>query len=240
MNRKKIQRLWREEGLRVPQREAQAATARRAPPSPARAAAGRAAQSRVGARLPVRHHRRRPRAQAAARRRRVHPRSLGDRSRATRSTPTTPSRARPDRRRARRRPELCAGQRPRADRERAARLVPLRRQPDVRSSSPARPGRTRSSSRSAPRPRRGARHRAVRLAARGSRRSLKIGETSTTTNGPTAASAGRPRPPTPLPGDKPDNTTLITTGPTNGGPRGGAVLGEQTARSRRPLLRCAC
>ena len=78
MNRKKIQRLWREEGLRVPAAEAQAAT-------------GSASSTVPAARLRAE----RPdhvwaldfqfdtttdgrAAEAAARRRRAHPRSIGD------------------------------------------------------------------------------------------------------------------------------------------------------------------
>ena len=73
MNRKKIQRLWREEGLRVPakRRKRQRLGHSTTPGRPAR---GRAARSRVGARLPVRRHRHREDPQAPARRRRVHPR----------------------------------------------------------------------------------------------------------------------------------------------------------------------
>jgi len=58
VNRKKIQRLWREEGLRVPQRKRKATTARRLDRA-RRAAACRAAQPRLGDGLPVRHDDRR-------------------------------------------------------------------------------------------------------------------------------------------------------------------------------------
>ena len=73
-----------------PAAAAQAPAARRVD-RPGRPAAGRAARSRVGDRLPVRPDRRRPRAEAAQHRRRVHPRGARDARRATASTPTRPS-----------------------------------------------------------------------------------------------------------------------------------------------------
>ena len=91
VNRKRVQRLWREEGLRVP---------------PKRRKRQRLGESTVpGDRLraerpdqvwafSVRPDRRRARGEAALRRRRVHPRSARDAGRA-------PHRRRPDRRRAR-------------------------------------------------------------------------------------------------------------------------------------------
>ena len=89
-NRKKIQRLWREEGLRVPRRKRKRQRLGQLDHGSGTAACP-SAEPRVGVGLPVRHHDRRPRAEAAARRRRAHPRSIGDPGRATRSTPTTPS-----------------------------------------------------------------------------------------------------------------------------------------------------
>ena len=76
VNRKKVQRLWREEGLRVPQ-EAETPPARRLDSAGA-AAAFRATEPRLGPGLPVRHHHRREDVEAAPRRRRAHPRGLGD------------------------------------------------------------------------------------------------------------------------------------------------------------------
>ena len=81
VNRKRVQRLWREEGLRVPAAQAQAPAAGRVD-RPGRAAARRAAQPRVGVRLPVRPDRRRAGAEAAEHRRRVHARVAGDAGRA--------------------------------------------------------------------------------------------------------------------------------------------------------------
>ena len=68
VNRKRVQRLWREEGLRVPQRKRKR---RRLGEStvPGRAAARRAAEPRVGVRFPVRPDRRRAGAEAAEHRR---------------------------------------------------------------------------------------------------------------------------------------------------------------------------
>ena len=73
VNRKRVQRLWREEGLRVPVRRRKR---RRLGNStvPAARLSRRAPRSRVGDRLPVRPDRRRQDPEAAARRRRVHPR----------------------------------------------------------------------------------------------------------------------------------------------------------------------
>ena len=55
VNRKKIQRLWREEGLRVPQRKRKRQRLGNSTVA-GEAAARRAAQPRLGDRLPVRHH----------------------------------------------------------------------------------------------------------------------------------------------------------------------------------------
>jgi putative transposase len=52
VNRKRVQRLWREEGLRVPAAQAQASAPRRLD-GPCRAAAGRTAESGVGVRFSV-------------------------------------------------------------------------------------------------------------------------------------------------------------------------------------------
>ena len=92
-----------------PARPGAAAQAPRSASRPSREIdCGRAARSGVGDRLPVRPDRRRARAEAAQRRRRVHPRGAGHARRA-------PHRRRPDRRRARRgsspaaaRPRTCA------------------------------------------------------------------------------------------------------------------------------------
>ena len=116
LNRKRVQRLWREEGLRVPARKRKRAGVS-ATPMPCQAAHGHASQPRLGARLPARRDRRRARAEAAQRRRRVHPRGAGDRGRAL-------DHRRPDRRYsrsprpgARRLPRVRPhGQRPRAHR----------------------------------------------------------------------------------------------------------------------------
>jgi AcrR family transcriptional regulator len=69
VNRKKIQRLWREEGLRVPQRNA-SGSGSASPPCPP-SGCGPSAQPCLGLGLPVRHHQRRPHAETAPRRRRL-------------------------------------------------------------------------------------------------------------------------------------------------------------------------
>ena len=99
INRKRTQRLWREEGLRVPA-EAPQAPAARGFDGAGRPAAGGAPRSRVGVRLSVRRHRRRPGGEAALCRRRVHPRGVGDGGRAADRRRQGRRRARPDRRRA--------------------------------------------------------------------------------------------------------------------------------------------
>lgn len=67
VNRKRIQRLWREEGLRVPLRRRMRRRLRQS--SVSGALLRRARRPRVGARLSVRHHRRREDPEAAARHR---------------------------------------------------------------------------------------------------------------------------------------------------------------------------
>ena len=117
VNRKRVQRLWREEGLRVPARRRKR---RRLGEStvPGRPVARRAARSRVGLGLPVRSDRRRPRAQAAQRRRRVHPRSARDARRPKHRRRPDRRRPRPARRPARRARARALRQRPGADRAR--------------------------------------------------------------------------------------------------------------------------
>ena len=102
VNRKRVQRLWREEGLRV----VPAARASAAGPAttPARAAARRAAERGVGVRLPGRPDRRRAAAAAGQRRRRVHPRGAGDARRALHHRRRGRRRAREARRRGAARP----------------------------------------------------------------------------------------------------------------------------------------
>ena len=80
INNKRVQRLWREEGLKVPYRK-------RKKPHRGDRHRGRGdvpdrTERPVGARLPVRHDRRWPHPEAVEHRRRVHPRMPGDRRRA--------------------------------------------------------------------------------------------------------------------------------------------------------------
>ena len=89
VNDKRIQRLWRDEGLRVPYRK-------RKKPPPRRRHRGRGdvpdpPERLVGAGLPVRHHRRRPHPQAAQRRSTSSPASARRSSSTAPSTPTTSS-----------------------------------------------------------------------------------------------------------------------------------------------------
>ena len=144
VNRKRVQRLWREEGLRVP-RAAQASAAGRLDRA-RRAAARGAAQSRVDVRLPDRPDRRRPGAEAAATSWTSSP-ARRWRYRVARSIDAdrTVERARARRRRAWRRAGASEdGQRRRDDRQRAQGLVPVLKT-GRRTSSPARRGRTRTS-----------------------------------------------------------------------------------------------
>ena len=130
VNRKKIQRLWREEGLRVPQRNgASGCGSATRPCPPARLRAERPNHvwaldfqfdtTSDGRTLKLLHvvdeHTRE---------------ALGDRVARSIDADRTVARARPDRRRARPLARARAhGQRPRADRQRPARLVSLRRAP---------------------------------------------------------------------------------------------------------------
>jgi hypothetical protein len=99
-------------------RSGAASAAGSATPRCRRAAGGRAARARVGAGLPVRPDRRRARAQAAQRRRRVHPRSAGDARGAAHRRRRHCHRAGAARRQAWRAGAHPLRQRPRADRAR--------------------------------------------------------------------------------------------------------------------------
>ena len=125
LNRKRTQRLWREEGLRVPQRRRKRQRLGESTVPASRLAAERpdqvwALDFQFDQTADGRH------AEAAARRRRVHPRGARDRVRAADRRRRHRQGARPARRRPRRRARAHPlRQRPRADRQRAPRLVPL-------------------------------------------------------------------------------------------------------------------
>ena len=122
VNRKRVQRLWREEGLRVPARKAKR---RRLAETPTASAFAPSAPTTSGRSTSMRRNSRRTPVAGAERGRRVHPRGVGERGGALDHRRGHRRPARTPRRPARHRPRAHPlRQRPRADRPRPARLVP--------------------------------------------------------------------------------------------------------------------